>query len=125
MTTHKHSLKKSFEYAFSGLKTAIKTEPNLRIHLTIASLAVILASILKLGYLEWIVLTLTAFFVIILELINSVLEQIVNLVSPEIKEEAKIAKDISAAIVLIAAFVSVLIGIFLFLPKIIILFTKI
>jgi diacylglycerol kinase len=54
-----------------------------------------------------------------LELINTSIEEIVNIVSPEIKPEAKIAKDVAAASVLIASIASVLIAAFLFLPKII------
>jgi undecaprenol kinase len=117
----KHSLKRSFAYAFNGLKSAFRIEPNLRIHLTIAFCAMLLGLFLHLSKLEWLILILTSFFVIFLELINTVLEQLVNLASPDIKKEARIAKDVSAAAVLVAAFVSVLVGIILFLPKIILL----
>lgn len=114
----KHSTAKSFSYAFSGVKTALKREPNLRIHMTIAVIVLIAASLLKFDLIEWILLCLTIFFVIILELINTVMESLVNLISPEVRDEAKVAKDVSAAIVLFAAFVSVIIGILLFGPKI-------
>jgi undecaprenol kinase len=118
----KHSLKKSFKYAFAGVKTSIVREPNLRIHVFFALIAITAASLLGFNPLEWIILFLTIFFVIMLELINTVLEALVDIVSPEFSPEAKTAKDVSAAAVLLAAFVSVIVGIILFLPKILTLF---
>ncbi len=114
----RHTTTKSFVYAFSGIRTALKNEPNIRIHLVLAILALILGIILKLSYLEWLLLMFTIFYVITLELLNTVLEQVVNLVSPEIQPAAKIAKDVSAAMVLVAAILSIIVGIILFLPKI-------
>jgi len=108
----------SFGYAFSGLRAALKKEPNIRIHLSLALLAIILAFFLNFNPTEWIILAFTIAFVLILELINTTLEALVNLVSPEIREEAKVAKDVSAAAVLISALLSVVVGVFLFLPKI-------
>lgn len=115
----RHSTQKSFFYAFQGIKTAYKNEPNLRIHTTIAILALIAGALLKLSILEWLLLAFTIFYVITLELLNTVLENVVDLVSPEIKGHAKVAKDVSAAGVLLAAILSVIVGLVLFLPKII------
>jgi len=108
----------SFGYAFSGLKTALKDEPNIRIHLLISLLTVVLALFLGFSPVEWIILAFTISFVLILELINTTLETLINIVSPEIKEEAKVAKDVSAAAVLIGALLSVVVAGFLFLPKV-------
>lgn len=113
-----HSTIKSFPYAISGLKIALKREPNIKVHLFAATVAIILAIFLKLSVAEWILLTITITMVIVLELINTAIEAIVNLVSPEIKDEAKVAKDVSAAAVLIASLASIFIGLFLFLSKI-------
>ena len=118
----KHSTVKSFSYAFQGLSTAIKKEPNLRIHLVIATIALILAILLKLSTIEWLFLSFTIFYVLTMELLNTVLEAIVDVASPELNPYAKIAKDVSAACVLTAAFMSIIVGIVLFLPKIINLF---
>ena len=115
----KHSTSKSFFYAFQGLKTALGQEPNLRIHIVAAALALILGLMLKLNIYEWLLLTFTIFYVITLELLNTVLEAIVDLVSPEIVSYAKVAKDVSAACVLLAALMSVIVGAVLFIPKII------
>ncbi len=111
-------LAKSFEFAFQGVKTAIKNEPNFRIHLTFAVAALLLAILLKFNIYEWLLLLFTISFVLILELFNTTLEAIVNLVSPEIRPQAKIAKDVSAAAVLLAATASIIVGLSLFLPKI-------
>jgi diacylglycerol kinase len=113
----KHSTAKSFSYAFQGVKTAIKNEPNLRIHIFFAVTTLISAWILNFNLFEWILLMMTIFFVIMLELINTVLEALVNIVSPDFNKEAKVAKDVSAAAVLFAAIMSVIVGVLLFGPK--------
>jgi undecaprenol kinase len=117
-----HSTKKSFSYAFQGLYVAFKKEPNLRIHLTAAITTLTAAYLLKFSVGEWLILAFTIFYVITLELLNTVLESVVNLVSPEIRDQAKIAKDVSAACVLIGAMMAVVVGLLLFLPKIAALF---
>ena len=117
----RHTTSKSFFYAFRGLKTAVKNEPNMKIHLFMATFALILGVILNLTVIEWLILTFTIFWVISLELLNTVLEALVNLVSPDVQPYAKIAKDVSAACVLLAAILSVIVGLMLFLPKIILL----
>jgi len=115
----RHDTAKSFKYAFSGVKTAYKNEPNLRIHTFFAVFAISLAAALGVSVTEWLLLTFTIFYVITLELLNTVLEAMVNLVSPEISPYAKVAKDVSAACVLLAAFMSLVVGVVIFLPKII------
>ena len=117
----RHPTVRSFSYAFEGLKTAVRQEPNFRIHLVMAALALTLGVLLKLATIEWLILSFTIFYVITLELLNTVLEAMVNLVSPEYKHFAKVAKDVSAACVLLAAFLSLIVGVVLFLPKIILL----
>lgn len=113
----KHPTVKSFTYAFQGIKTAFRQEPNFRIHIVIAILALALGFFLQLGTLEWLLLSFTIFYVITLELLNTVLEALVNLVSPEIEPYAKVAKDVSAACVLLAAILAIIVGLVLFVPK--------
>lgn len=115
----KHTIGKSFYFAFSGLKTAWYSEPNLRIHFLFATLATVLGFALDISNYEWVLISLAIFYVISLELLNTVIESVVNLVSPGIKPEAKKAKDVSSALVLSAAILSLVIGGFIFLPKII------
>jgi diacylglycerol kinase len=116
-----HSVPRSFSYALQGLKTALKNEPNLRIHCVAAVIAMTVGAVLKLSSIEWLILVFTIFWVISLELLNTVLEAIVNLVSPEIVPYAKVAKDVSAACVLLAAGLSMIVGVILFLPKLLLL----
>lgn len=113
-----HSPTASFGYAIRGLKTAVKKEPNFRIHIIIALATLITASILGFTTVEWLLLAFTITLVLLLELVNTTLESIVNLVSPKISEEARVAKDVSAAAVFLAALLAVIVGLVLFIPKI-------
>lgn len=113
-----HSVPRSIGYAGSGIKTAIGQEPNFRIHVCAMILAIGAGLFLGLTSLEWAILILTIALVLILELVNTSLEAIVNMVSPEIRPAAKVAKDTAAGAVLLAAIAACLIGMFLFLPKI-------
>ena len=113
----KHSLFKSFAFAFEGLSTAIKKGRNFRIQITLALTTSVLGYLLQISSTEWLVLIIIISFVLILELINTSLEAIVDLVSPEIQGRAKIAKDVAAASVLISSVSAVLTGLILFLPK--------
>lgn len=110
------SLLKSFGYAFEGVKSAFKSESNFRIHTLIAVTAILAAFYLGFTKLEWIILTFTIAFVLILEMINTSIEKIVDMVSPEVRHEAKVAKDVAAASVLISTVLSVIVGVALFLP---------
>jgi diacylglycerol kinase len=113
----RHSLLKSFSFAFEGLKAAILRGRNFKIQLTIGTLAIILGIILKLNSAEWLDLVIIITLVLILELVNTSIEALVDLVSPEIRERAKLAKDVAAATVLVASIGSIIIGVLLFLPK--------
>lgn len=106
---------KSFQYAFNGIKDALKSEPNLRFHFLASTIVIILAIYLKFNFVEFSVLILTIFFVITLELINTIVEKLVDMHSKEISNEARIIKDISASVVLLGATASLIIGCFLFL----------
>jgi len=110
---------KSFSFAIEGLKTAFKQEVNFKVHAVLALITIAAAFFLKFNRLEWLILLLTIALVVILELINTSIEAVVNLVEPEIKEQAKTAKDVCAAAVMTAAIVSIVVGILLFVPKII------
>ena len=115
----KHSLIKSFRFAFSGLKTAVIKGRNFRIQILLGLLSVILGAIFKISSFEWLSLILIIASVLILELMNTAIEEIVNIVSPQIQERAKIAKDVSAGAVLVASIAAIFIGILLFAHRII------
>lgn len=112
-------LRNSFKYAFEGVHRELKEEQNLKIHILIMILVIIAGFILKLSPMEWIICIILFGFVIALELINTAIELTVDLAMPEIHPKAKAAKDIAAAAVLVSATCSVIIGLIIFLPKII------
>ena len=111
------SFLKSIQYAIEGIKTAFSEEPNFKIHFAIAILVLILAGFLGFSSSEWLLLLFTISFVLVVEFINTSLEDIVNLINPEVHPLAKKAKDVMAAAVLISAITSVFVGVILFLPK--------
>lgn len=112
-------LRNSFKYAFEGVHRELKEEQNLKIHILIMILVIIAGFTLKLSPMEWIICIILFGFVIALELINTAIELTVDLAMPEIHPKAKAAKDIAAAAVLVSATCSVIIGVIIFLPKII------
>lgn len=107
----------SFKFAFQGIGECIKNEPNFKIHIITGVLATSLAYYLGFSAAEWMVLTLVIALVLILELLNTAIEAVTNLLSPEKKQQAKLAKDVAAAAVLVSAIAAIIIGLFLFLPK--------
>ena len=107
----------SFRWAFEGIFYAVGTQRNLRIHLAVTVAVTVLALVLGLSLVEWAVLGLTISFVISMEMINTSVEEMVNILSPSQLTAAKRAKDVAAAAVLVAACGSVFIGLFLFAPK--------
>lgn len=115
--SRKYNVFGSFKFAMAGLREAIFNEPNFQIHTVAGFTALVAARILGFSRNEWIILLFTIAFVLILELFNTALENIVDLVSPDIRPEAKIAKDVAASAVLISAILSIVIGCLLFLPK--------
>lgn len=117
--SRKRPATKSFVYAFDGIKEAITNEPNFRAHLAIAAIALVAAFFFKIAAVEWLILLLTISSVIVLELVNTAIEALVDLASPRIHPKAKVAKDVAAAAVLGSAFIAVIIGAIIFLPKII------
>ena len=114
---------KSFGYAIEGIGTLFKETPNARIHFILAILAIFLGFFLKISSLEWMVLFLSIGFVVCAEGFNTAIETITDLASPDIHPLAKKTKDIAAGAVLIAALTSIAIGILIFAPKIINLFS--
>lgn len=115
----KKNLLKSFKYAFEGIVTGIQEEKNMKIHITIMILVIIFGIILKIDKIEWIICIILFGFVISLELVNTAIENTVDLVTLEKMPKAKIAKDVAAGAVLIATITSAIIGLIIFVPKII------
>lgn len=109
----------SFKYAFQGVFSAIKTERNLKIHISIMILVIIAGIFLKISKMEWIICIILFGLVIGGEMLNSAIETVVDIAMPEINPKAKFAKDVAAGAVLIFAISSAIIGLIIFIPKII------
>ena len=115
----------SFKYAFEGIKSSIETERNMKIHITIAILVIIFGFLLKISKIEWFICIILISAVISAELFNTVLEVIVDMIMPEKNDNAKRAKDIAAGAVLVMAIGSAIIGLMIFVPKLVELFKNI
>jgi diacylglycerol kinase (ATP) len=114
---------KSFRFALEGIYLGLKVDHNLKLHFIVAIIVMILAFFLKVNAYEFLFILLGIAFVIFAELINTAVEELTNLVVQEHRKEAKIAKDVSAAAVLFAAFFALMVGIVILLPKIVVLFS--
>ena len=108
---------RSFKHAFSGLRALLIYEHNSRIHLAAAILVIIMGFILHISLIEWCILVGIIAFVVVVEVINSAIEGLSDFVSPDISPAIKMVKDYCAAAVLIASIAAVIIGIIIFLPK--------
>ncbi len=114
----KHSkLINAFSYAFAGILFALKTERNIRIHFLIAAIVVLFAFIFSVSALEWMLLLIVIGVTISLELVNTAIESIVDLITEEHHPLAKAAKDIAAGAVLVSCIMSVIVGLIIFLPR--------
>ena len=112
----------SFKYAFMGIKSAIKSERNMKIHVLAALIVIALGFILGLEPLEWVVCIFSIVIVISSEMLNTAIETIVDIVSPDINPLAKKAKDIAAGAVLVLAIGALVVGLIIFIPKIVNIF---
>ena len=113
----------SFRYAFSGIKYTFKNSRNFKIQVLFALFSLIIGSILQLDKSDYLIMLVTIFSVLTLEIINTSIESLVDLViKKKFSNLAKIAKDCSAGAVLLASINSVIIGLNLFIPKIKLLF---
>jgi len=108
---------RSFGFAFEGLGALVRTQPNFRVHLALASAALVLGVVLRLSPAEMALIVLTAGLVLVVEALNTCLETLCDLVSPSYHPLVKKCKDISAAAVLISALAAVAIAALLFLPR--------
>jgi len=106
----------SFRFAFSGLWYVLRTQRNTRIYLAVAATVVVLGLWLDLSSNQWAVLTLTIGSVLVSELLNTVAETLVDLISPGYHPLAKVVKDVTAGAVLLAAIISVVIGLLVLGP---------
>lgn len=122
MKQEKFSLKKrarSFGYAFEGIRALLRDEHNSRIHVIAMLCAVALGFILGISPTEWCIVALCCGGVLMAEAMNSGIEALADLVSPEFHPLVKKAKDVSAAGVLMMALAAATAGLIIFLPKVV------
>ena len=120
------NLLKSFKYAFSGISYVLRTSRNFKIQLIFAVTSLMIGFLLQISQSNYVILIATIMSVLILEILNTSIESIVDLVvKKEFSSLAKISKDTSAGAVLLASINSVIIAVYIFVPKIKFLFESI
>lgn len=113
----KHTI--SFRHALAGIWTALTTQANIRVHFLLASAVFILAVMYHVSHTELLALVLTIMGVMVAEMVNTAIEFLCDAITLEHNNYIKYAKDVSAGAVLLAAIFAALIGLMIFLPKMI------
>lgn len=122
MNNEKFSVRKrikSFSYAFAGLRVLFREEHNSRIHAVAAVLAVAMGFLFRISPMEWIAVVIVIGMVFAAEIINSSIERTADFVKAERDDRKRDIKDLGAAAVLVCAIAAAVVGIIIFLPKII------
>ena len=117
-----YSRLRSFKYAFEGLWYVIRTQHNAWIHAVFTVAVLVLGFWLRVTPFEWALLVLCMMAVWMGEFLNTAVEAVVDMVSPEFHPLAKTAKDVAAAAVLLGAIGSVIVGLIIFGPRLMTLF---
>ncbi len=117
-----HRLKQSFKDALRGVKYVFANEQNFRVQVYLAVLVLAMIWLFNLRNAEIVVILLLITIVLILELLNSALEKFVDLLKPRLSFQIEIIKDIMAAMVFLASFSALLIGLVIFWPHFLVLF---
>jgi len=113
----KHTI--SFKNACNGLVWSLNTQPNYRIHLFLSLLSLGLGFWLKISYVEFLIIVFLITVGLVIETINTAIEATTDAIDIKIREDIKIAKDVSAAAMLIYAIGATIIALMIFVPKII------
>ena len=105
--------------SINGIKIVFTNERNFKIQLVFGILAIIAGIVLKISLQEFAIIAISIFIVFISEFFNTAIENVLDIVSLEYNEKTKMAKDVAAGAVTFSAILSIIIGIIIFLPKII------
>lgn len=108
----------SFHYAFKGLFKTIKEEQNLQIQTFFLLVVIILGFLLNIAKIEWCILLIVGFVVILMEIANSAIERVTDVLKPRINTYVKEIKDIMAAAVMMSSILAVVVGIIIIWPYI-------
>lgn len=109
-------------YSIDGLKTAYQNEQSLWLHGLCTLIVIILGFLLKVNFYEWAVLIISLVVILAMELMNTAIEACVDLVTKEIHPLAKIAKDCGSAATFVSSIMALIICLFIFVPKVLLLF---
>lgn len=112
---------KSFTHAFRGVGILVKSTHNFWAHIFFAAVAIIFGFLLKISHIEWMLLVLVSGLVMVTEAINTAIEIDIDLTSPNYHPYAKDTKDVAAGAVLISAITAIIIGLIIFMPKVLVL----
>lgn len=115
-------LVKSFTYAYEGVRLSVALDQNVRFHLVIGTFVFVVSLLLKVPKSELMFVVFAIFFVVITEMINTAIEEMTNLIKREHSEEARIAKDVAAGAVLLAAIFASIVGFVVLVPRLVALF---
>jgi len=107
---------KSFKYAVKGLFLVMRDEQNFRVHIVFALIALGFSWFYQITQMEWIVVVLLISLVMLMEVINSAIERVTDVLKPRINDFVMEIKDIMAAAVMLASFVAIIIGLIIFIP---------
>lgn len=108
----------SFKHAIDGIIWAFGSQPNFKVHFSLSILAIFLGILLKITYIEMTIVVLTIVFGLGIEMVNTSIEAMTDLITSEYRQQAKIAKDVSAGMMLLTAIGAILVAGFIFLPRI-------
>lgn len=106
----------SFKHAIDGIIYTFKTQPNFRVHTFFAVLAILSGIFFNISSSQWSVIIFVIGLVIVCEMINTSLESVTDLLTDQYHLKAKIAKDVSAGMVLVSAIIAVITGLLIFVP---------
>lgn len=109
---------RSFSYALRGLKYAIQNEKNFQNELIMGLLVVLAMIYYQVTRAEMIVLVIIIMVVFIMELLNTIMERIVDILKPKVHPYARLIKDLMAATVLLSSVMAIIIGLIIFIPYI-------
>jgi diacylglycerol kinase (ATP) len=113
---------KSIKYAIKGINYLFKKEQNARVHFVVAIIVIIGGFFLEISIHDWVLVCIAISLVLTAEIFNTAIEKLVDLISPARNEKAAQIKDLAAGGVLICAIVSIVIGLYVFLPKLLSLY---
>ncbi|MCS7092836.1 MAG: diacylglycerol kinase family protein [Patescibacteria group bacterium] len=108
----------SFKHALDGLFWAFKTQPNFRIHLSLSILSLVTGFLFKVSYFEFLLILFLITVGLVVETINTSLEQTTDAIDQKIRDDIRIAKDVAAGAMLIYAVGASIIALIIFIPKI-------